>query len=405
MDGLASRSPAVAQRFDEDAVTDCTAGDPTYGSATMKHSSSLALRAALALLLATICTPAFAAALIEPIPSDQPSAAQRAQIERKYGFFCHFGLNTYAGKEWTDGKVLPEVYAPPADIATKADGWVKFARDAGMRYFLCITKHHDGFCMWDSKFTEYDVGNPKVQVHTDVVKAIADACKKYDIAFAVYYSSWDRHEPSFKNSLKYTQYMKNQLTELLTNYGPVCEIWFDGAWVRDAEFWNQPEVYDHIKRLQPDCQVSLNHTVAKPKNSKPSAKPEVEKVNHSFNYFPCDFRIFDPFLPDLNDHKLYVHDGKTYYLPFEATVTVAKDNKWFGFAGDKGAKSIDELEKGFWRATANDNLLVYNIPPDQQGNLIPSQVNALMELAKRLDLGPGKPIPKAKKAEKAEKAK
>jgi len=362
----------------------------------MKNTYRLPRIAMLTLLLAICCAQAFAATLIEPIPSDQPSAAQRAQIERTYGFFCHFGINTYAGKEWTDGKVPPEVYAPPADIASKADDWVKFARDAGMRYFLCITKHHDGFCMWDSKFTEYDVGNPKVQVHTDVVKAVADACKKYGIAFAVYYSSWDRHEPSFNNALTYTQYMQNQLTELLTNYGPVCEIWFDGPWVREPAFWNQPEIYDHIKRLQPDCLVTLNHTIAKPKNPKPSSKPSDVKISYPFRYFPCDFRISDPNLPDLNDPKLYVHDGKTYYLPFEATVTVAKNNQWFGFAGDKGAKSVDDLEKSFWRATANDNLLVYNIPPDQQGNLIPSQVNALMELAKRLNLGPGKPFPKAK---------
>ena len=81
--------------------------------------------------------------------------------------FCHFGINTYAGTEWTDGTVAPEVYAPPADIAEKADAWVKTARDAGMRYFLCITKHHDGFCLWDSKHTEYDVGNPAVAVKTD----------------------------------------------------------------------------------------------------------------------------------------------------------------------------------------------------------------------------------------------
>ena len=148
--------------------------------------------------------------------------------------FCHFGINTYAGHEWTDGKVPPEVYAPPADIGAKADAWVKFARDSGMRYFLCITKHHDGFCLWNSKYTDYSVGSPKVKVHTDVVKAVSDACKKYGVGFAVYYSSWDRHDPSYADPVKYTAYMKAQLTELLTNYGPVCEVWFDGSWDKKA---------------------------------------------------------------------------------------------------------------------------------------------------------------------------
>ena len=340
-----------------------------------------------------------AAELIEPVPSERPSAAQQVQIERKYGMFCHFGINTYAGTEWTDGTVAPEVYAPPADIAEKADAWVKTARDAGMRYFLCITKHHDGFCLWDSKHTEYDVGNPAVAVKTDVVRAVAEACKKYGIAFAVYYSAWDRHEPAYQDPLKYKEFMKAQLSELLTNYGPVCEVWFDGAWVRPAKDWHQAEIYDHIKRLQPDCQVTVNWTIGLPGNSDAhNVKPDQQQAGYPIRYFPCDFRIADPFLPRADDPKQFSHDDKSYFMPFEATVTVSKKNQWFGFDGDHGAKPVEELEKVFRQATANSNLLVLNIPPGKDGVLIPSQVQALMELGKRLNLGPGKPLPKMESA-------
>lgn len=334
--------------------------------------------------------------LLEPVPSDKPSAAQRAQIDRKYGMFCHFGINTYAGHEWTDGKVPAGVYAPPADIAEKADSWVKFAHDAGMRYFLCITKHHDGFCLWDSKYTEYDVGNPAVKVHTDVVKAVAAACKKYGIGFAVYYSSWDRNFADYKDDAKYTAYMKAQLTELLTNYGPVCEVWFDGTWDKKAAAWRQPEIYDHIHRLQPDCQVTMNWTIGHPDKPDSTVKPAQQKAGYPIRYWPCDFRIGDPDLPRADDPKQFSHAGKSYYMPYEATVTVAKNNHWFGFAGDHGAKSVDALESAFWQATANDNLLVFNIPPMKDGNLVPSQVKAVLELGKRLGLGPDKPIPTKK---------
>lgn len=335
--------------------------------------------------------------LIEPDPSDRPSAAQQMQIDRKYGMFCHFGINTYAGKEWTDGKVPPAVYAPPEDIAAKADQWVKTAHEAGMRYFLCITKHHDGFCLWDSKHTEYDVGHPTVKVHTDVVKAVADACKKYNIAFSVYYSAWDRHEQSYKDPVKYKEYMKAQLTELLTQYGPVSEVWFDGNWERPAKDWFIPEIYDFIKRHQPNCQVTVNWNIGLP--GKPDAhmvKPEQQQAGYPIRYFPTDFRISDPYLPRVDDPKQFTHGEKSYYMPFEATVTVSKKNHWFGFDGDHGAKSVDELIKIFNITTSNNNLLVLNIPPGKDGNLIPSQVQAVLELGKRLNLGPGKPFPDMK---------
>ena len=225
------------------------------------------------------------------------------------------------------------------------------------------------------------------------MKAVADACRKYGIGFAVYYSAWDRHEASYVNPVKYTQYMKAQLTELLTNYGPVCEVWFDGSWDRKAQDWQMAQIYDHIKRLQPDCQVTMNWTIGHPDRPDCTVRPAQQRNGYPIRYFPCDFRIGDPDLPVANDPKHFGHDGKSYYMPYEATVTVSKRDHWFGFAGDEGAKSVAALEEIFWRATAQDNLLVFNIPPDKNGDLIPSQVKAVQELAQRLNLGANKPFP------------
>lgn len=117
-------------------------------------------------------------------------------IERKYGMFLHYGMNTYLNAEWSDGTAAPSVYNPPADIETKAAQWVRNAKKAGMRSIVLTTKHHDGFCLWDSKCTDYDIANPEIKVKADIVRAVSVACQKEKIAFSIYYSLWDRHEPN-----------------------------------------------------------------------------------------------------------------------------------------------------------------------------------------------------------------
>ena len=152
------------------------------------------------------------------VPSDAPNGAQRLMMERGYGMFVHFGMNTFIEQEWSEGKVPALTYAPD-DL--DCDQWVRVARDAGFRYVLLVTKHHDGFCLWDSQYTEYDVASSGNK--TDVVGAVARACKKYGLEFGIYYSLWDRHEPTYTcgDFTKYVDFMCGQLTELMTNYGDI----------------------------------------------------------------------------------------------------------------------------------------------------------------------------------------
>lgn len=326
-------------------------------------------------------------------PSTKPNLAQQAMIKRGYGMFIHFGINTFADVEWSDGTIPVEKYHP---THLDPDQWVKTARDAGFRYVLLITKHHDGFCLWDSKYTTYDVAASPVK--TDVVKAVSDACKKYGIQFAIYYSLWDRHEPSYKNQDKqlYVKYMLNQLTELFTNYGNICELWLDGGWDRKPDEWGIDQVYKLVKQFNPACAVSVNHTIVNEEGKRNFTVPADMTADNKyfFQYFPSDFRLWDPKIITRYDKKQYLHAGKSYYLPFEHTLCISDRWNWFEKSAQLPVRDLDELEELFYWCTNNDNCLVMNVPPDQTGRIREYTALAAISLGKRLGLSLTKPLPK-----------
>jgi alpha-L-fucosidase len=329
----------------------------------------------------------------EITPSTKPNKCQQMLIDRGYGMFIHFGPNTFADTEWSDGTIPPSTYSP---TKLDCDQWVRVARDAGFRYVLLVTKHHDGFCLWDSKYTEYDVASSPVK--TDVVGAVAKACRKYGLKFAIYYSLWDRNNPSYKDKdpEKYVDYMCDQLTELMTGYGPVCELWLDGGWDREPEDWNIPRVYKHVKQLQPQCAIAVNQTISSEENSRKYALPDsmVADNKYYFSYFPSDFRLWDPKIANKADKKQYLHDGQSYYLPFEHTICLSKAWTWFEKSGDTPVRDLDEMEELFYWCTDNDNTLVVDVPPDMTGRIRENEANAIISLGKRIGIKKGKPLPR-----------
>lgn len=332
---------------------------------------------------------------ILPVPSSSPSEAQKLQIQRKYGMFIHFSINTFVDKEWTDGTIPASVYNP---TAIDADQWVRTARDAGMRYVILVSKHHDGFCLWDSRYTEYDVANSGNK--ENVIEAVAIACKKYNIGLGIYYSLWDRHqdgayrEPtaasfskgSAEADLAYNKYMIGQINEIIDiiqKHTKVVEFWFDGGWVKSHERWNIAEIYQTIKSREPLCQIGVNWPIGTPDNINYSRVfPKLQKEGYPIKYFPSDFRLGDPYLPLKDDPKLYSHDGAMYYMPWESTVCLSK--RWFYNTKDKKYKSLKELERTFDTATANDNILIINSPPTREGKMRQKDVGLLNELGRRL---------------------
>ena len=317
-----------------------------------------------------------------------PSEAQKKQIDRKYGMFIHFGINTFHDQEWTDGSKPASSYNP---TKIDAEQWVKTAKDAGMKYIILITKHHDGFCLWDSKYTDYDVASSPNK--TNVVEEVARACKKHGIGLGLYYSLWDRTvngdvENQSQDSI-YNDYMVKQLNELIDiaqkNNTDIVEFWFDGGWVKQNYRWPVMDIYQTIKSREPECQVGINWTIGSPENAdKHPVLPADQKEGYPIRYFPSDFRLGDPYAPADNDPKIFTHDGKNYYMPWESTVCLSE--RWFYNTTDKTYKSLDELEKLYRQCTKNDNILILNCPPDRNGRIRDNDVKLLKQLRHRLGI-------------------
>lgn len=328
----------------------------------------------------------------EITPSSSPNKTQKEMFERGYGMFIHFGINTFGETEWSDGTIPAEMYNP-TDL--DCDQWIRTASEAGFRYVLLTVKHHDGFCLWDSRYTDYDVASSPVK--TDVVKAVSDACRKYGLGFAIYYSLWDRHEPTYSGEDfgKYIDYMCGQLTELMTGYGPVCEVWLDGGWDKKVDQWQLPRIYSLIKSYYPTCAVGTNHTIVLEEGKRTFALPDSMTVDNRyyFQYFPSDFRLWDPKIAHLLDKKQYLHEGKSYYLPFEHTLCISKAWNWFQKKEPLPVRSLDELEELFYWCTCNGNTLVVNVPPDRTGKLRAHEADAVIQLGQRLGLRKGHPLP------------
>jgi alpha-L-fucosidase len=157
-----------------------------------------------------------------PIPTENQLRWQQMEY---YGFI-HYSVNTYTDEAWGFGNEDPKIFSPDKlDVRQ----WARICKEAGMKGVIFTAKHHSGFCLWPSKYTDYSVKNaPWKNGQGDLVKELADACKEFGLKFGVYLSPWDRNHPDYGKP-EYITYFRNQLTELLTNYGEIFEVWFDGA--------------------------------------------------------------------------------------------------------------------------------------------------------------------------------
>ncbi|HEX8061031.1 MAG TPA: alpha-L-fucosidase, partial [Cyclobacteriaceae bacterium] len=163
----------------------------------------------------------------EPAPIQPvPTQAQLDWHAMKMNAFIHFTINTFTDREWGMGSESPKEFNP-GNI--NVDQWISVLKETGFKGVILTCKHHDGFCLWPSKFTDHNISNsPFMNGKGDIVKMVSDACKKYDLKFGVYLSPWDRNHKDYGKP-EYITYYRNQLNELFDNYGPVFEMWFDGA--------------------------------------------------------------------------------------------------------------------------------------------------------------------------------
>jgi alpha-L-fucosidase len=256
------------------------------------------------------------------------------------------------------------------------------AVEAGMRYAVLTAKHHDGFCLWPTRHTEYCVRNSPGQL--DVVGRFVESCRHAGIRPGLYYSLWDCNCPRYGDDGAYADFMFAQIEELLTGYGDLVELWFDGAWDKDhptrswqfderwerestpgysrGERWRWRELYAHIHRLQPDCLVVMNSSSDRPGGIK--YHPLDVRTSEHFN-FVWKSRLYEARTdPIFDDGK-----GGKVFLPLEYCTSLNPD--WF-FVEDRGYAHPSAATIADWRQTARaagGNLLL-NVAPDKRG-LIP----------------------------------
>ena len=194
--------------------------------------------------------------IIEKASKVSPSPKQLAWQELELTTFLHFGINTFTNREWGEGSEDPKLFNPSS---LDAKQWVRACKEGGMKMVILTAKHHDGFCLWPSKYTEHSVKNsPWKNGKGDVVKELAEACKEYGIKLGIYLSPWDRNHQDYGNA-EYIVYYRNQLMELLTDYGEINEIWFDGANGGDGYYGgaNETRKIDNKTYYQWDKAISI----------------------------------------------------------------------------------------------------------------------------------------------------
>lgn len=305
--------------------------------------------------------------------------------------FLHFGINTFTNKEWGDGTESPQLFNP---TALDARQWVRTCRDAGIKQVILTAKHHDGFCLWPSRFTEHSVKNsPWKNGKGDVVKEVADACREYNMGFGVYLSPWDRHSAYFGDSAKYNDYFVNQLTELLSNYGKVDEVWFDGA---NGEGPNgKKQVYDFnrwynlIRKLQPGAVIAVMGPDVRWVGTETGYGRETE-----WSVVPIDAQVQENiaatsqksagFAPrnmmddDLGSREKIAKAKSLIWYPAEIDVSIRQG--WFYHREeDSTVKPAATLMDIYFSSVGRNGVLLLNIPPDTRGLIKEEDIKSLLE--------------------------
>ena len=319
------------------------------------------------------------------VPTPQQLEWQQMELTA----FLHFGINTFTGREWGDGKENPALFNP-TDF--DAEQWVRSLKEAGFKMAILTAKHHDGFCLWPTKTTGHSVAaSPWKDGKGDVVRELRDACDKYGIKFGVYLSPWDRNASCYGDSPKYNEFFIEQLTELLTNYGEVHEVWFDGA---NGEGPNgKKQEYDWtailstIRRLQPRAVTAIMGDDVRWVGNERGLGRETEwsaTVLTPGTYARCGEQNkalgVKATSKDLGGRDMLVNAKELFWYPSEVDVSIRPG--WFYHQQeDNQVKSLKHLTDIYFKSVGYNSVLLLNIPPDQRGRISDADVNRLKEFA------------------------
>lgn len=308
-----------------------------------------------------------------PRPSPSQLAWQRAEL----AMFTHFGVNTFTDREWGDGTESPQLFNP---ARFDARHWARAAKQAGFASIVLTAKHHDGFCLWPSAHTKHSVASsPWRDGRGDVVREVATACAAEGLGLGLYLSPWDRHEPTYGSGAPYMDFYCAQLKELLTQYGPVVEVWFDGAngegpnGKRQTYDW--PRIHALVRQLQPSAVMFSD------------AGPDVRWIGNEKGVAgeTCWSTIDPASVPYAgydapNVGELLQHGDRdgSVWRPGETDVSIRPG--WFYHPSEDGkVRSASNLMELYFSSVGRNSKLLLNVPPTRDGVLHESDVRNLLD--------------------------
>ncbi len=329
----------------------------------------------------------FALLVAAPAGADDDSArnvrTERAVAdwqEKRFGMFIHWGPVSLKGTEigWSRGAQVPapeydQLYKKFNPVRFDADEWVAVAREAGMKYLVITAKHHDGFCIWDTAYTDYDImGSP---FKRDILAELSAACPKGGVDFSVYYSILDWHHPDYPldspggkgkkakhNMPRYFEYVKNQTCEIIDKYGPIGLFWFDGEWENPWTRDHGNELYRLLKKTQP--RLVINNRVSKGRHG--MAGTSKQSHLNAGDYDTPEQRI----------------GGFSRERPWETCMTICRQWAW---KPDDAMKSLEECLRTLIHVVGGDGNFLFNVGPMPDGRIEPRQVERLREMGQWLD--------------------
>jgi alpha-L-fucosidase len=311
-----------------------------------------------------------------------PTAAQLAWQRDELAIFIHFGVNTFTDREWGDGREDPAIFNPSSLDARQ---WARAARAGGFKAMVLTAKHHDGFCLWPTRTTTHSVArSPWRGGDGDVVREFVDACRAEGLRPGVYVSPWDRNHPAYGDSPRYNDVYCDQLTELLTGYGPMAEVWFDGANGEGPngkrQVYDWPRFWGLVHRLQPDAVIFSD------------AGPDVRwNGNEAGIAGDPNWSTVDPAKvpypgmsgPGIIEALQHGDPDGTVWRPAEADTSIRPG--WFYHpAEDARVKSVDRLVDLYFQSVGRNSKLLLNVPPTPAGLLHATDVARLAGMHDRL---------------------
>ena len=309
-----------------------------------------------------------------------PTPQQLAWQQMEFTCFLHFGINTFTGREWGDGKEDPAIFNP---TELDCEQWVRALKEGGFKMAIITAKHHDGFCLWPTRTTKHSVASsPWKNGKGDVVQELRKACDKYGLKFGVYLSPWDRNAECYGQGEAYNKFFIEQLTELLTNYGEVHEVWFDGANGEGPNGKKQEYDWDAIlktiRRLQPKAVTAIMGDDVRWVGNEGGLGRTTEWSATALmpNSYPSSDEVYkrlgiNAMSKDLGSRELVSKASDLFWYPSEVDVSIRPG--WFYHPEeDDKVKTVDQLTDLYYRSVGHNATLLLNFPVDRNGLIHPT---------------------------------